>query len=177
MLGGLSVVTMGDRRLASMLIALILPALLTGLAPNHGVRAQSDTALVEHAAATYAARHLLDRFPKGRIAFDSLRGSGRPRSRAQSVALTRVLKADGITTERSIIFCSSGPSSCRMSYYVGLVGVQLDDLTDSTAQATVTMRWPSGLPRAPISAYDQSLVFVRRGGSWEFARLGRARNN
>jgi hypothetical protein len=161
-----------------MLIVLYFSALLaSGPKLTNEVRPQlPDTAAVEKGAVVYAAQHLLPGIPRGRLAFDSLPRNGPSRSHAQSVALAQILGAKA-TTRQSVISCSSGPSSCRMRGYSGLVGVQLENMADSTAEVAVSVHWPSQQRRVPISLHEQSLLFAKRKGEWQFVRVLRARSN
>ena len=135
-----------------------------------------DTAAVERAAASYAAKNLLGRVPEGRVAFDSVRSGGRPRSHVQTAALAQILNAD-VTTRGSVISCASGPGSCKMEGYAGLIGVALTKMADSTAEVAVTIQWPSGQGRTPISTYEPVLKFAKKGADWQFVRVVSARSN
>jgi hypothetical protein len=134
----------------------------------------ADTVAVERAAAEYAARYLLVSLSRDRLAFDSLPGDGHRRSHAQSMALARTLKAEA-TDRASVIACPTGPSSCRMGTFGGLIGIHLQSLDDSTATVAVSVQRPSGLERVPITTYEPTLQFAKRQGRWQFVRSGRAR--
>ena len=141
--------------------------------PNQAPEA-ADTIGVERAAATYATHALLYSVSRARLAFDSLPRDGHHRSHDQSMALARILKAEA-TDRASVITCTSGPSSCRMGEFTGLIGVHLQRLDDSTAEVAVSVQWPSGLERVPITTYEPTLRFARRQGKWRFVRTGRVR--
>jgi hypothetical protein len=136
----------------------------------------ADTVAVERAAAAYAARHLLGPVSSDRLAFDSLPRDGHRRSHAQSMALARALKAEA-TDRASVIACTNGPSSCRMGPFTGLIGIHLQSLDDSTATIAVSVQWPSGLERVPITTYEPTLYFAKRQGRWRFDRSGRVRSS
>lgn len=136
----------------------------------------ADTVGVERTAAEYAARHLLGSVSRHRLAFDSLPEDGHHRSHGQSLALAKILKAEA-TDRASVIRCTSGPSSCRMGDFTGLISVSLETLDDSTAAVAVSVQWPSGLERVPITTYEPTLYFARRQGRWQFARSGRVRSS
>jgi hypothetical protein len=138
-------------------------------APTH-----ADTVAVERAAAEYAAGYLLGPVSRALLAFDSLPGDGHRRSHLQSMALARILRAEA-TDQASVISCASGPSSCRMGAFTGLIGIRLQTLDDSTAEIAVSVQWPSGLARVPITTYEPTLRFAKRRGRWQFVRSGRAR--
>lgn len=136
----------------------------------------ADTIGAERAAAEYAARHLLGSVSRDRLAFDSLPGDGHHRSHKQSMALAKILHAEA-TDRQSVIFCTNGPSSCRMGVFTGLIGVSLQSLDDSTATIAVSVQWPSGLERVPITTYEPTLYFAKRQGRWRFDRPGRVRSS
>lgn len=136
----------------------------------------ADTIGVERAAAEYAARHLLGSVSRDRLAFDSLPGDGHRRLHGQSLALAKILKAEA-TDGASVIHCTSGPSSCRMGAFTALIGVSLQSLDDSTAAVAVSVRWPSGLERVPITTYEPTLYFAKRQGRWQFVGTGRVRSS
>ena len=135
-----------------------------------------DTIGVERAAAEYAARYLLSSVSRERLAFDSLPGDGHRRSHRQSMALAKILKAEA-TDRASVIHCTTGPSSCWMGTFTALIGVSLQSLDDSTAAIAVSVQWPSGLERVPITTYEPTLYFAKRQGRWQFDRPGRVRSS
>ena len=92
------------------------------------------------------------------------------------MALARILKAEP-TDRASVITCTNGPSSCRMGDFTGLIGVHLQSLDDSTATIAVSVQWPSGLERVPITTYEPTLYFAKRQGRWQFSRSGRVRSS
>lgn len=90
------------------------------------------------------------------------------------MALARTLEAEA-TDRASVIACPTGPSSCRMGTFTGLIGIHLQGLDDSTATVAVSVQRPSGLERVPITTYEPTLQFAKRQGRWQFVRSGRAR--
>jgi hypothetical protein len=53
----------------------------------------------------------------------------------------------------------------------------LESLDDSTAAIAVSVQWPSGLERVPITTYEPTLYFAKRHGKWRFDRPGRVRSS
>jgi hypothetical protein len=167
------------QRRARMRLAIICFACVAAIGRaegQHPAPSAADTIGAEQAAAEYAARYLLSSVSRDRLAFDSLPGNGRRRSHAQALALAKILNAE-VTDRQSVISCTNGPSSCRMGTFTGMIGVQLESLDDSTATISVSVQWPSGLQRVPITTYEPTLYFAKRQGRWQFDRPGRVRSS
>ena len=64
-----------------------------------------------------------------------------------------------------------------MGVFTGLIGVHLQSVDDSTAAIAVSVQWPSGLERVPITTYEPILYFAKRHGRWRFDRPGRVRSS
>jgi hypothetical protein len=162
-----------------MLIVLVLAAAMSREITHAPVTAAAvtvDTAAIERAAAIYAQQNLLPSLPKGRIAFDSRPSDGRARSAEQSTELARILGAESNRRD-AVISCPTGPGSCRMGDYTGLVQLGVLSATDSTAEVTVTLRWPSGNARVPVALQEPTLLFKQVNGAWEFVRVVSMRSN
>jgi hypothetical protein len=157
-----------------MLTVCLACALAIGPVRERSVSLKADTVGAERAAAQYAAQHLLNSVSRSRLAFDSLPRDGHRRAHGQSLALAHILKAQA-TDRAAVISCPSGPSSCRMGEYTGLVGIHLQSLDDSTAEFAVSVQYPSGLERVPITTYEPTLHFAKRNGRWRFVGSGRVR--
>jgi hypothetical protein len=64
-----------------------------------------------------------------------------------------------------------------MGEYTGLIQLGVLSATDSTAEVTVTLQWPSGNARVPVALQEPTLLFKRVNGAWEFVRVVSMRSN
>ena len=150
---------------------------LVMLTAQHAAQAVDDTAAVERAAATYTAEHLLlplkqaDTLKLGRVAFDARPAKGQVRSTENASVLARLLGAE-VTARDAVIECAS---TCHMPRHAALIRIELQSLTDSTAEVRVTREYPSRFSRVPVSFDQIPLIFRKRNGVWDFAEMGRVR--
>jgi hypothetical protein len=129
------------------------------------------TAELEARAAEYAAGYVRLSRPNARFALDTTSNPGFERSASEVARLARILGADVLAARDSAITCGATPDSCRMrGDFDAIVGVRVDTIADSTAEATIELRATTGLPRVPIVWETRKIRLVRRGDRWSFDR-------
>lgn len=153
----------------------IFSALILGVfpaAPEALAQSSVDVAaVIEMRAAEYAASYVRRSRTSARFALDTSVVARAGRGAADIERLVRILRVEALASADSVITCGDMPDTCRMRPDIdAIVGIRIDTIAESTAEATIDLRARTGLPRVPIVYEQRKIRLLRRGDDWVFDR-------